>query len=84
MTSCHDCPHLDAARMAQVQPGWTPRASCCCDVTAERMALDQRARDDNAARQMAALREHCPPGTPLNNRKQRRRALAKFGRKAGL
>ena len=36
-------------------------------------------RDDNAARQMAALRDACPPGTPLHNRKARRRAAARFG-----
>jgi len=28
MTSCPDCPDLDATRMP---PGWTPRARCCRD-----------------------------------------------------
>lgn len=28
MTSCPDCPDLDAAHMP---PGWTPRARCCRD-----------------------------------------------------
>jgi hypothetical protein len=41
-------------------------------------------RDDNAARSAAALRDVCPPGTPLNNRLDRRRAAALYGRKAGL
>lgn len=40
-----------------------------------------RADDSNAAMATAALRAVVPPGTPLNNRADRRRAAARYGRK---
>lgn len=43
-------------------------------------AADLKPSDTNAAMVAARLREVVPPGTPLNNRAQRRRAAARYGK----